>query len=255
MKSRLDRIESRLQSIIENRLPWLRGKNHADHIARQLLDAFRTNLDNDSAGLKVAPDDYALFFAPERAAAWQGQPDVLDQLVLLLEDEARENGVHFRQPVTLRLFSQPDLAGDAMRVEATFKPLMPGDTASLPVKMEPVNYANEAFPANAFLILYGNQVYPLNQSVINIGRRADNHLVIDDPRISRSHAQIRSIQGNFVLFDLNSTGGTYANNQRITQWTLQPGDVISLSGVNLIYGEDASAGSMPSTGSTSQFKP
>jgi pSer/pThr/pTyr-binding forkhead associated (FHA) protein len=41
-----------------------------------------------------------------------------------------------------------------------------------------------------------------------------------------------------VLFDLNSTGGTYVNGQRIYQHALKAGDVISLSGVPVIYGED-----------------
>ena len=41
-----------------------------------------------------------------------------------------------------------------------------------------------SIPANAFLIVNGTEVFPLTQSVINIGRRTDNQLVIDDPRIS-----------------------------------------------------------------------
>ena len=42
-----------------------------------------------------------------------------------------------------------------------------------------------SIPANAFLIVNGTEVFPPTQSVINIGRRTDNQLVIDDPRISR----------------------------------------------------------------------
>lgn len=84
----------------------------------------------------------------------------------------------------------------------------------------------------------GTKVFPLTQSVINIGRRLDNHIVIDDPRVSRRHAQLRAIRGWYILFDLNSTGGTYVNGQRVTQSILYPGDVISLAGVPLIYGQD-----------------
>ena len=63
-------------------------------------------------------------------------------------------------------------------------------------------------------------------------------LVIDDPRISRNHAQLRAIKGRYVIFDLNSTGGTFVNAQRTSQSVLYPGDVISLAGVPLIYGQD-----------------
>lgn len=93
-------------------------------------------------------------------------------------------------------------------------------------------------PENAFLIVEGVKVYPLSQTVVNIGRRLDNQLVIDDPRVSRNHAQLRAIKGRFVVFDLNSTGGTFVNGQRASQSVLYPGDVISLAGVTLIFGQD-----------------
>jgi pSer/pThr/pTyr-binding forkhead associated (FHA) protein len=83
------------------------------------------------------------------------------------------------------------------------------------------------------------EVYPLRVAVLNIGRRADNHLIIDDPRISRVHAQLRLVRGRFVIFDLESSGGTWVNGERIHQRALQPGDVISLSGVPLVFGQDS----------------
>src|SRR5574339_383918 len=96
----------------------------------------------------------------------------------------------------------------------------------------------DAIPENAFLIVEGVKVHPLKEAVVNIGRRLENHLVIDDPRISRNHAQLRAIKGRYVLFDLNSTGGTFVNGQRTSQTVLYPGDVISLAGVALIFGQD-----------------
>ena len=61
---------------------------------------------------------------------------------------------------------------------------------------------------------------------------------IDDPRVSRNHAQLRAIKGRYVVFDLNSTGGTFINGRRASQGVLYPGDVISLAGVMLIFGQD-----------------
>ncbi len=96
----------------------------------------------------------------------------------------------------------------------------------------------EAIPENAFLIVEGVRVFQLTDPVVNIGRRLDNTLVVDDPRVSRNHAQLRAIKGRYVLFDLNSTGGTFVNGQRANQTVLYPGDVISLAGVSLIFGQD-----------------
>ncbi|MFN3309189.1 MAG: FHA domain-containing protein, partial [Anaerolineales bacterium] len=96
-------------------------------------------------------------------------------------------------------------------------------------------------PQNAFLIVNGVRIFPLDQAVVNIGRHPDNHLVLDDPRVSRQHAQLRAVRGHYLIFDLGSAGGTLVNNLRVRQATLSSGDVISLAGVPLVYGEDAQA--------------
>jgi pSer/pThr/pTyr-binding forkhead associated (FHA) protein len=87
---------------------------------------------------------------------------------------------------------------------------------------------------NAFLILE-NQVFPINRTTTNIGRRLTNHLVIDDKRISRQHAQIRVINEQHYIVDLNSTGGTFVNGERITQSMLFPSDSISLAGYRMTF--------------------
>ena len=112
------------------------------------------------------------------------------------------------------------------------------DTNSSTIGSDTATAENEKIPSNAFLIVEGVKVFPLTLPVINIGRRLDNQLVIDDPRVSRNHSQLRAIKGRYVLFDLNSTGGTFVNGQRINQSVLYPGDVVSLAGVALIFGQD-----------------
>jgi pSer/pThr/pTyr-binding forkhead associated (FHA) protein len=94
-----------------------------------------------------------------------------------------------------------------------------------------------SIPEDAFVIIDGTRVIPLNQAVVNIGRRIENTLVVDDPRVSRTHAQLRAINGRYIIFDLNSTGGTFVNGERVKQSILYPGDVISLAGADLIYGQ------------------
>jgi pSer/pThr/pTyr-binding forkhead associated (FHA) protein len=53
-----------------------------------------------------------------------------------------------------------------------------------------------------------------------------------------------------MLFDLNSSGGTFVNGQRIDQSILYPGDVVSLAGVTLIFGQDLPAGNNADRGGT-----
>ncbi len=92
-------------------------------------------------------------------------------------------------------------------------------------------------PPNAYLIA-GEKVQPLDKPIITIGRSLENQLVIDHPSVSRNHAQLRALNGHFVLFDLSSSAGTFINGQRISQAALYPGDVISIAEIALIYGQD-----------------
>jgi pSer/pThr/pTyr-binding forkhead associated (FHA) protein len=89
----------------------------------------------------------------------------------------------------------------------------------------------------SFLVVDGKRVITIEEPVINIGRKSDNHIVIDDEHVSRYHAQIRAIKGRYVIMDLNSTVGTSVNGKQIDQVVLRPGDVISLGGVPIIFGQ------------------
>lgn len=95
-----------------------------------------------------------------------------------------------------------------------------------------------SIPAHAFFLMEGGKTFPLDREVINIGRMLDNDLVIDDPRVSRRHAQLRAVKGHFVLYDLNSTGGIFVNGRRITETIMYPNDSVSLAGVTLTFQQD-----------------
>jgi pSer/pThr/pTyr-binding forkhead associated (FHA) protein len=96
---------------------------------------------------------------------------------------------------------------------------------------------NEEMPVNAFLIVNGSDVFPLKKNIVTIGRMEDNDLVIQEIRISRYHAQLRATKGQYTLVDLKSTGGISVNGEKINQVILYPGDVISLAGIPVIYGQ------------------
>ena len=93
-------------------------------------------------------------------------------------------------------------------------------------------------PPNAFIVIEGVRIYPLVKATINIGRGLENDLVLDNLRVSRTHAQLRAIKGQFVLFDLNSTRGTFINGRRIIQAILYPHDTISLGDVILTFNQE-----------------
>ncbi len=64
---------------------------------------------------------------------------------------------------------------------------------------------------------------------IRIGRDANNDWVIDDPNVSRSHAEIlQNSGGSFEIVDLKSMNGTFLNGQLIKREPLKTGDIVRI---------------------------
>ncbi len=73
--------------------------------------------------------------------------------------------------------------------------------------------------------------HELGASVVTIGRRASNTIVLPDTQASSLHAEIRPDGVGYVLVDLGSTNGTSVNGQPMAAHTphaLRAGDVITI---------------------------
>lgn len=235
MRKRLDLIEARLQSLIESSIALVVRGDSQQRLAHELVEAAQANLHFGADDQTFAPDLYTIYLHPSGLSYWRANPQLLETLSHDLQQAAREYGIHFQKTPVMFLQMDEHIPLDGLRVEASYQPDEGGHTAAFTIAPPA---APGSMPHNAFLIVDGERVFPLNNSVANIGRREDNHLVLSDLRVSRTHAQIRAVRGQYVLFDLNSTGGTMVNGRRVHQCALKPGDVISLSGVPLIYGEE-----------------
>jgi hypothetical protein len=237
MKAKLDYIENRLQAFIENTVK-LFNRDLTNHpLAHQLIAAMRASVILARNGKIIAPDIYTILVNPADLPAWQASVGLQDSLAQILIESAQESGVVFLIPPTIRLLADPEVPVKRIKVNAFQTDDKIASTAVVQIVSNQPRDEKDPRPASAFLIVNG-AIFPLRLVVVNIGRRLDNHLIIDDPRVSRAHAQLRAVHGHYVLFDLNSTGGTFVNGQRISQYALKAGDVISLSGVAVIYGED-----------------
>src|ERR1035438_1903258 len=67
---------------------------------------------------------------------------------------------------------------------------------------------------------------PVDPIPFLIGRQAENHLILRDSRVSRSHARILVENGVYVLEDLGSRHGTFVNGQRVPRKALENTDRI-----------------------------
>jgi two-component system, cell cycle response regulator len=76
--------------------------------------------------------------------------------------------------------------------------------------------------------------YSLDNDVGIIGRADENLIANPDASVSRKHARIDRLRnGQYQVVDLNSTNGTYINNQPIKTGILQDGDYLRVG--NCIY--------------------
>jgi pSer/pThr/pTyr-binding forkhead associated (FHA) protein len=77
------------------------------------------------------------------------------------------------------------------------------------------------------------RTFELNVERTTVGRVEDNTFQIADGSVSSHHAEI-VLQGPAILIrDLNSTNGTFINNEKITEKILKPGETLRLGQVEL----------------------
>lgn len=83
------------------------------------------------------------------------------------------------------------------------------------------------------------QVYDLDQSPIVVGRdESEADILIDNPSVSRRHAQIRQEGSGWVVEDLGSANGTYLAGEKIERpERLALGDEIGLGKFSIVFGK------------------
>jgi hypothetical protein len=85
------------------------------------------------------------------------------------------------------------------------------------------------------VLLWEGRDVSLDQSVTVIGRSSGCDIVVDDPNVSRRHAEVRRLGDGYSLVDLGSTNGTEVNGQRVGETSLMNGDVIGVGTTRLTF--------------------
>ncbi|MEG0772754.1 FHA domain-containing protein [Clostridium sp.] len=71
-------------------------------------------------------------------------------------------------------------------------------------------------------------VIPVNE-ILTMGRNEDNMVVLEDRYVSSHHLKIYFRNTDYILEDLNSTNGTFVNDERVkSKITLNKGDKIKV---------------------------
>ena len=65
-------------------------------------------------------------------------------------------------------------------------------------------------------------------SPISIGRDPGCEVMLDNLGVSRRHAQLREVEGRYLVEDMKSTNGVLVNGQRVSRSEVRPGDEIQI---------------------------
>lgn len=237
MEDRLAALEAALKDSLRSsleQLPWhtFSASVVSRHLAKEIIECSR----KDKSGRDFAPDQYTLSIHPRETGELQSSPpEVQNQLASDLHEVLKEIGFLMAKEPHITLATDPTLSMGEIRVIAwhSSDPLEFTDE-----QKEPAVETAEQPPLNAFLVVEGKRHYPLDKDLVTIGRLPSNDLILNDPHVSRRHAQLKSSENGFIIEDLKSTAGTLVNRRRVKRHRLRPGDVISIARVQLIYGED-----------------
>jgi transcription termination factor Rho len=82
------------------------------------------------------------------------------------------------------------------------------------------------------------KVVPLNKDRMTLGRRPYNDIVVDNLAVSGEHAALQVIGRDYFIEDLNSTNGTYINEQKVKRQILKNGDTIEIGKYAIKYVQD-----------------
>lgn len=233
--SPLLRFESLIRRLVEQPFVWLSGETIdpfglANHLLQLTLDERQNGRHVGQFIVTVNP----AHLGDDETRAEQLAELVTAYMTLL----AQRTGQPLSDPPVVRLEGDPAVGRRVATVVANEEVTQAPPSTQL-FDHDPRQTVDTAIRGvDAYLIVQGRQHVPLDQPVVRIGRRTDNDVVLDSPAVSRHHAQIRWRDGDFVLFDTSSHGRTLVNGERIQEQALRPGDVIALSDVLLIYGEE-----------------
>ncbi len=258
--NRIARFEALAEQWVEGTFARLfGGQIHplevANYVARAMEDACSQAAD----GTLLAPTHYQIDLHPQDLDALRAHhPAPEEELARYVEDLARQAGLLLLTPPVITLNPLPDLPHHSVRVRAFHKQVESGDESATCQMNGEIPPSPELPPGRCFLIVGGQRHVSLTAPTINIGRALDNDIIIEHPHVSRHHAQLRRRYGRYVLYDLGSSGGTLVNSYPVQECVLRSGDVISLAGFEIIYGEEPSSpspGEPPEETSTTEGIP
>lgn len=236
----MNRFEDLAQQLIETSLARaMGGKLGGNEVLRAIVRAIE---DAQAEGaLPASPNHFWVTLNDNDLRELERtQPRIAEEMSESIRQIMLQMGLRLDAPPRVLLWGSPNVPAHHLSVKARHisNSLPQQDTAVTPA-------ISAQLPRKPFLIVDGRRHINLTSTTVRIGRAHDNDVIVDDRRVSRKHLELRwqDALGKFLAVDVGSSGGTSLNGYAIQQCTLEAGDVLSLGGFELIYGEEFSLSS------------
>jgi hypothetical protein len=237
MVNPLSHLEDIAEQLVEGGFARMfRARLQPIELARRIARAMQDGQVIDAQGQVVVPNAYQIYLNPDDYQALADYRDTLqEELARYVASLARQAGA--TMPGRPRVFLQANTSISLRRVRVEARLLSAhhglapdGRTQTMPSLQVP---SAQASPRYA--LFDGRRRMPISEAVITIGRDLSNDIILDDRHVSREHAQLRRRYGQYVLYDLDSTGGTTVNGRLVREAPLEAGDVIAFAGVQVRF--------------------
>lgn len=256
----LKKLEERIQGLFEGGFGRaFKSPVQPVELARKLVKEMEDHK-VISVSRVYAPNEYTLFLAPDDAGQFEayeqqlksdlaeylmeharkGKYDILSQPIIIIEtDEDLQVGEF---GIATRMVSAPATGGPqppAVTAAAPgpapeFSPQLSQTVVYRPPPAEGTMAvsADEArelgLTRECVTLTAGNHAYEVNKRVIIIGRSKQSDFPVNDPNISRRHAELRQRGNDYIIVDLDSTNGIEVNGIRVKTRMLNSGDVLTI---------------------------
>lgn len=229
----LQRFERRIEDMINR--PFARAFK-AEVQPVEIASALQRECDDRAAivtrGRTMVPNSFTVVLGEHDHERLSVYSDALRaELAAMVREHAEDQHYTFLGPVSVTFETDSDLDTGRFRVRSQAARSGTGDGT---VSAQPSEGRSRRATGVPWLEL-GSTTYPLAAPVTRIGRGPDNDLRIDDPGISRHHAEVRQQGGDVTIVDLGSTNGVLVGGQQVEHARLTDGTPIVLGSTTLTF--------------------
>lgn len=245
----LRNIEAKLENLVEGVFSrTFKANVEPIELARKLAKEMEENRAVSISRVYV-PNEYRVFLSPEDAEhlAPFGK-ELQGELESYLIEHAQERGFALvtRPSVTFETDERLRLGEFGIQARVVQPPREAAESASQGEAGRTMVYSPDhvrelagkvdspSAPDRAFLIVSG-QHWLLEGQRVRIGRSSRADLVLDDPNVSREHAELAFIDGTWRIADMGSTNGLEVNGRRTRAVALESGDQITIGESTLTF--------------------